>query len=58
MLDATYLFDVVDTLIKGQAHFERFGTEYLIRTPLLVGLCIAAAFTTNRWFQGPSWCSR
>jgi hypothetical protein len=52
VLGATYLFDVADTLIKGAAHFERFGTEYLIRTPLLVGLCIAAALTTNRWFHG------
>jgi hypothetical protein len=47
----TYLFDVVDTLIKGEAHFERFGNEYLIRTPLFVVLCIAAAWTPNRPFQ-------
>ena len=51
VLGATYLFDVVDTLIKGPAHFERFGTEYLVRTPLLVALCIAAAVTANRWFH-------
>ena len=47
----TYLFDVIDTLIKGDAHFERFGNEYLIRTPLLVALCIAAALTTDRRFH-------
>jgi hypothetical protein len=51
VLGATYLFDVVDTFIKGPAHFERFGMEYLIRTPLLVALCIVAALTTNRWFH-------
>ena len=51
VLGATYLFDVIDTLIKGPAHFERFGTEYLIRTPLLVALCIAAALTADRRFH-------
>jgi hypothetical protein len=52
VLGATYLFDVIDTLIKGPAHFERFGTEYLVRTPLLVALCIAACVTTDRRFHG------
>ncbi|BCH20749.1 hypothetical protein [Mesorhizobium sp. L-8-3] len=51
VLAATYVFDIVDTLIKGQAHFARFGTEYLVRTPILVALCIAAAWTKNRAFQ-------
>ena len=51
VLGATYLFDVIDTLIKGPAHFQRFGTEYLILTPLLVALCIAAALTADRRFH-------
>ena len=46
-----YVFDVIDTLIKGDEHFARFATEYLIRTPILVALCIAAAKTPNRWFH-------
>lgn len=47
LLAVTYLFDVVDTLIKGEAHFARFGTEYLVRTPILVALCVVAALTRN-----------
>ncbi|MFE0016299.1 hypothetical protein ACFWXH_15720 [Mesorhizobium sp. NPDC059054] len=51
LLAATYLLDVVDTLLKGEAHFARFGHEYLIRTPLFVILCGVAIFTTNRRFH-------
>lgn len=51
LLAATYLLDVVDTLLKGEAHFARFGHEYLIRTPLFVLLCCIAIFTTNRRFH-------
>lgn len=51
LLASTYLLDVVDTLLKGEAHFARFGNEYLIRTPLFVILCGVAAFTENKSFQ-------
>jgi hypothetical protein len=51
LLAATFLLDVVDTLIKGEAHFQKFALEYLIRTPVLVTLCIAAAMTGNRHFH-------
>ncbi len=52
LLAATYLLDVVDTLIKGDAHFARFAQEYLIRTPVLLVLCIVAVRTPNRTFHG------
>lgn len=29
LLAATYLLDVIDTLLKGPEHFARFGVEYL-----------------------------
>lgn len=51
VMAVTYVFDVVDTLIKGQEHFARFGSEYLVRTPVFVALCIAAAKTGNRTFH-------
>lgn len=51
LLATTYLLDVIDTLIKGEAHFTRFGHEYLVRTPILVGLCLAAIMTGNRRFH-------
>ena len=51
LLAATYLFDVIDTLIKGEAHFARFGVEYLFRTPVFVLLCLIAIRTTDRRFH-------
>ena len=48
---ATYLFDIADTLIKGEEHFARFGNEYLVRTPLFIALCIIAARTPSRTFH-------
>jgi hypothetical protein len=51
LLAATYLLDIVDTLIKGHTHFARFGHEYLIRTVVLLILCAAAVATRNRRFH-------
>lgn len=51
LLAATYLLDVVDTLIKGEAHFAKFASEYLIRTPILVTLCGVAARTKSPRFH-------
>lgn len=51
VLASTYLLDVIDTLLKGDAHFARFAREYLIRTPILVALCVVAARTARRRFQ-------
>jgi hypothetical protein len=51
LLASTYLLDVIDTLLKGQEHFARFGNEYMIRTPVFFALSIIAIFTTNRTFH-------
>jgi len=51
LLAATYLLDVVDTLIKGEAHFALFAWEYLVRTPILVTLCVVAAKTASQRFH-------
>lgn len=51
LLAATYAFDIVDTLIKGEAHFARFGAEYLIRTPVFLALCAVAVLTPDRRFH-------
>jgi len=51
LLALTYLLDVADTLLKGEAHFARFGSEYLVRTPVFVLLCLAAIWTSNRRFH-------
>ena len=51
LLATTYLLDVIDTLLKGEAHFAHFGSEYLFRTPVFVALCIAAILVRNRYFH-------
>ena len=51
VLAVTYLLDVADTLIKGEAHFSRFAHEYLIRTPILVTLCLVAIRTASPRFH-------
>jgi hypothetical protein len=51
ILALTFLFDLVDTLLKGVAHFERYGIEYLVRTPAAVALCVAAMVIANRRFH-------
>jgi hypothetical protein len=51
LLAATYLLDVVDTLLKGEAHFARLGHEYLIRTPVFVALCIIAILVQDKRYH-------
>lgn len=51
LLAITFLFDLVDTLIKGRAHFEEFGLEYLMRTPAYVLLCLVAMHVSDRRFH-------
>lgn len=51
LLATTSLFDVVDTLIKGKAHFARFAGEYMLRTPIMLLLCLAAARTSSQAFH-------
>ena len=51
LLGATYLLDVVDTLLKGEAHFARFGYEYLIRTPVFFLLCVVAVYVRDRRYH-------
>ena len=45
---ATFVLDTVDTLIKGEAYWNRFGLEYFIQVPLGLVLCAIAIRTTDR----------
>jgi len=47
-LAATYLIDLADTLLKGRAHLEALGAEYLARIPIGVGVCILAMVVRNK----------
>lgn len=45
---ATFVFDSVDTLIKGAQYWDRFGAAYAIQIPLGLLLCAIAISSTDR----------
>jgi hypothetical protein len=45
---ATFLFDIVDTLIKGADYFDRVNQDYLIQVPIGLAICAAACIFTDR----------
>ena len=51
LLAVSYLLDLIDTLVKGRAHFEQFGPEYMIRIPAYVLLCLVAIKVSDRRFH-------
>ncbi len=48
---ATFLFDIIDTLIKGAPYFDNIGVAYLIQVPLGIGLCLIAIWTADRRYH-------
>jgi hypothetical protein len=42
VLSATFILDVADTLLKGQAHIESLGGDYLVRVIIQFILCLIA----------------
>ena len=51
MFIATDLFDIVDTLIKGEPYFDTLGLEYLVQVPIFIGLACIAIFTKDRRYH-------
>lgn len=51
VLAATFLLDVVDSLIKGEPYFDNLGLWYLIQVPVGVSLSLIAIWTANRTFH-------
>lgn len=51
LLAATFVFDVVDTLIKGPEHWNRLSAEHLVQVPLGLTLCMVAWAFKNRKVQ-------
>ncbi len=51
LLAATVPADLLDTLLKGTAHFQSLGFEYPLRLVCLVVLCAIAAWTKSRRFH-------
>lgn len=45
---ATFVLDLIDTLIKGEAYWSRFGADYFIQVPLGLVLCAVAIRSSDR----------
>lgn len=45
------VFDVIDTLIKGQHHAAQYGWDYWVQAPVYIALSLVAIATTNRKFH-------
>ena len=52
IIAATYVVDLVDTMIKGQGHLAELGAEYLVTSGLQFALCLVAMWTRNERFHG------
>ena len=48
LLAATFVFDSIDTLIKGAEHWERFGPDYFLQVPFGLVLCALGIWSANR----------
>lgn len=51
LFGATFLLDVVDTLIKGEPYFDTLGIGYLIQVPIGLILAGIAIWTANRRYH-------
>ncbi|WP_148707254.1 hypothetical protein [Chitinophaga skermanii] len=51
ILASTYLFDFVDTLIKGEAYYRHYTWEYPVRNMTHFILCLVAIRVNNKRFQ-------
>jgi hypothetical protein len=48
---ATFLLDIVDTLIKGAPFFDNLGLAYLVQVPIGIVLCLIAISTADRRYH-------
>ncbi len=51
LLALTFVFDVVETLIKGAPYFDTIGIEYLIQVPIGLAICALAIRSSNPRFH-------
>jgi hypothetical protein len=51
ILAVTFLFDYIDTALKGTAYLHSFGIEYPIRLTISLLLCALGLFFSNRRLQ-------
>jgi hypothetical protein len=48
LLAATFVLDVVDTLIKGTEHWSQLSGDYLVQVPIGLALCLVACVSARR----------
>lgn len=51
LLAATFVLDVIDTLIKGAARWSELSGDYLIQVPIGLTLCLVASLFAQRRTQ-------
>jgi len=51
LFGATFILDIVDTLIKGEPYLDSLGLEYLMQVPLGIALCAIAIWTSDRRYH-------
>lgn len=51
LFGATFILDIVDTLIKGEPYLDSLGLEYLMQVPLGIALCAIAIWTCDRRYH-------
>jgi hypothetical protein len=51
LMAATFVLDVVDTLIKGLAHWNQLSADYLVQVPIGLALCLTASIFAGRGVQ-------
>jgi hypothetical protein len=51
LLTLTFLVDLIDTAIKGSAHFQSLGLEYPIKQAAYAACSIAAIFIASKRYQ-------
>ncbi|MBN9080147.1 MAG: hypothetical protein BGP04_17930 [Rhizobiales bacterium 62-17] len=51
ILATTFVFDVIDTLIKGLDYFNRLNLDYLVQVPIGLALCLVGWISVKRNVQ-------
>ena len=51
LLALTFVFDLIDTALKGSAYFHSLGLQYPIRNLCYAALAVVAMFVANRRFH-------
>ncbi|MGV3491030.1 MAG: hypothetical protein ACO1OG_06870 [Devosia sp.] len=51
LFGATFVLDILDTILKGEPYLDTLGIGYLLQVPLGLALCAIAIATTNRRYH-------